>query len=91
MTSELTTSALWLAGSWTITDCELSPDNQWMIYSSITPRAGMVKMGQPGEMDGGEDQEVLDFARGGAVSAAAAYRRFGVSQIRRVPSSKICS
>jgi len=49
---------------WTITDCELSPKNDWMVYSSITPRAGLVKIGAGGNLDNDEDQEVLDFARG---------------------------
>ncbi len=30
------------AGNWTITDANLSPDNQWMIYSSITPYVHLV-------------------------------------------------
>lgn len=28
-------------GQWTITDASISPDNQWLIYSSITPYVGL--------------------------------------------------
>ncbi|RUS27231.1 hypothetical protein BC938DRAFT_483554 [Jimgerdemannia flammicorona] len=31
------------AGRWTITDANLSPDNQWIIYSSITPVVYLAK------------------------------------------------
>lgn len=50
--------------SWTITDASLSNKNDWMVYSSITPRVGLVKLGAGGRLDAEEDQEVLDFARG---------------------------
>ncbi|GAA6054137.1 hypothetical protein JCM3770_003214 [Rhodotorula araucariae] len=62
--------------SWTLTDAELSDDNQWLIYSSITPRVHMVRTGQGGEWgaDDGE-QHTLDFAAG-------AHYGFGIWSVR---------
>ncbi|CAO1633947.1 unnamed protein product [Parajaminaea phylloscopi] len=40
-------------GNWTITDANLSPDNQWMIYSSITPTVHLVST--KAESQGGSD------------------------------------
>lgn len=65
--------------SWTMTDCELSADNQQMIYSSITPRIGLVKRTDGGEWASTEEQEVLDFARG---AGSSRYGRFGIWSIR---------
>lgn len=53
-------------GNWTITDANLSPDNQWMIYSSITPTVHLVST--RAEAQGGQDlsdkQVALDFGSG---------------------------
>lgn len=45
---------------WTITDANLSPDNQWLIYSSITPIVYLAKT-TPDE----DVQYTLDFSDGG--------------------------
>ncbi|KAG0147111.1 hypothetical protein CROQUDRAFT_656401 [Cronartium quercuum f. sp. fusiforme G11] len=51
---------------WTITDCNLSPDNNWMAYSSITPIVHLVKSRGENEVLGlgleDHEQEVLDFS-----------------------------
>ncbi|KAN0060237.1 hypothetical protein ACQY0O_007566 [Thecaphora frezii] len=58
-------------GNWTITDANLSPDNQWMIYSSITPFVHLVPTRQhfaPTDGEGashGDDQVMLDFSNSG--------------------------
>ncbi|GAA6041985.1 hypothetical protein JCM8097_009131 [Rhodosporidiobolus ruineniae] len=67
---------------WTLTDAELSDDNEWLVYSSISPRAHLVKTGygQGGEsFDGGDEQEqeTLDFATG-----SGAYGGFGIWSLR---------
>lgn len=46
------------SGRWTITDANLSPDNRFVAYSSITPVVYMAKTAQ----DNTEEQEMLDFA-----------------------------
>ncbi|BGP47242.1 hypothetical protein JCM10450v2_003094 [Rhodotorula kratochvilovae] len=62
--------------SWTLTDAELSDDNQWLIYSSITPRVHMVRTGQGGDWgaDDGE-QHTLDFSAG-------SHYGFGIWSVR---------
>ena len=52
-------------GQWTITDANLSPDNQWMIYSSITPYVGLSPV-RPiyGGDEAHANQVTLDFSRG---------------------------
>lgn len=51
---------------WTITDANLSPDNNWMAYSSITPIVHLVKTrGENAVLGLGledHEQEVLDFS-----------------------------
>lgn len=51
-------------GNWTITDANLSPDNQWMIYSSITPVVHLVPTKvEPGIRTDASDRQVpLDFS-----------------------------
>ncbi|ETS63933.1 hypothetical protein PaG_02262 [Moesziomyces aphidis] len=52
-------------GAHTITDAHLSPDNQWMIYSSITPFVHLVPTKQTFETGGGtpnDNQVMLDFS-----------------------------
>lgn len=59
---------------WTLTDAELSDDNEWLIYSSISPRAHMVKTGQGNSWETEDhDQETLNFAAG-----SGSYGGFGV-------------
>jgi WD repeat-containing protein 23 len=70
-------------GSWTITDANLSPDNQWMIYSSITPYVHLVPTKQ--EMDTGgrrqsDNQVMLDFSNHGDDNAGVRWRN-GVRQM----------
>lgn len=48
-------------GRWTTTDAHLSPDNQWMIYSSITPIVHLC----PTRSVGSNEQVKLDFSAGG--------------------------
>ncbi|GAA5970636.1 hypothetical protein JCM11641_007379 [Rhodosporidiobolus odoratus] len=66
---------------WTLTDAELSDDNEWLVYSSISPRAHLVKTGGSGggAWAGGDDQEqeTLDFAQGSDV-----YGGFGIWSLR---------
>ncbi|GAC99443.1 hypothetical protein PHSY_007044 [Pseudozyma hubeiensis SY62] len=55
-------------GNWTITDANLSPDNQWMIYSSITPFVHLVPTKQHFESGGrtpSDNQVMLDFSNTG--------------------------
>ncbi|CBQ68109.1 conserved hypothetical protein [Sporisorium reilianum SRZ2] len=55
-------------GNWTITDANLSPDNQWMIYSSITPFVHLVPTKQNYDTGGGtpsDHQVLLDFSNTG--------------------------
>lgn len=67
-------------GNWTITDANLSPDNQWMIYSSITPLVHLVST--RAESQGGQDfsdrQVALDFGAGDDDGGGVRYRS-GVS------------
>nr|CDI51619.1 wd40 repeat-like protein [Melanopsichium pennsylvanicum 4] len=52
-------------GNWTITDANLSPDNQWMIYSSITPYVHLVPTRQDFDTGGrtpSDNQVMLDFS-----------------------------
>lgn len=46
------------SGRWTITDANLSPDNRFVAYSSITPVVYMARTAQ----DNTEEQEILDFS-----------------------------
>lgn len=50
-------------GNWTITDANLSPDNQWMIYSSINPIVHLVstKAEAQGGQDHSDKQVALNF------------------------------
>ncbi|CDU23320.1 uncharacterized protein SPSC_01949 [Sporisorium scitamineum] len=55
-------------GNWTITDANLSPDNQWMIYSSITPFVHLVPTKQNFDTGGrtpSDNQVMLDFSNTG--------------------------
>ncbi|KAJ1027841.1 hypothetical protein NDA13_003294 [Ustilago tritici] len=52
-------------GNWTITDANLSPDNQWMIYSGITPFVHLVPTKQAFDTGGripSDNQVMLDFS-----------------------------
>ncbi|PWN89953.1 WD40 repeat-like protein [Acaromyces ingoldii] len=52
-------------GTWTVTDANLSPDNKWMIYSSINPYVHLVSTTQDIESGGrshNEQQVMLDFS-----------------------------
>lgn len=53
-------------GNWTITDANLSPDNRWMIYSSITPIVHLVPTSAEaqGSSDTSDQQVALDFGAG---------------------------
>lgn len=51
-------------GRWTITDANLSPDNRFVAYSSITPVVYMAKTAQ----DNTEEQEILDFSGRGRMN-----------------------
>ncbi|GAA6063021.1 hypothetical protein JCM10212_001800 [Sporobolomyces blumeae] len=70
---------------WTITDAELSDDNQWLCYSSISLRAHLVKTGANagGSIDSGvgvggddDEQSTINFASGGR------YGGFGIWSLR---------
>lgn len=63
-------------GSWTITDANLSPDNQWMIYSSITPRVHLVstRAEAQGAQDFSDRQVPLDFSAGADDGGGVRYR-----------------
>jgi WD repeat-containing protein 23 len=65
---------------WTITDAELSDDNNWLIYSSISPRSHLVKTGKGGTTTRGDidpEQETIDFANG-----FGGYGGFGIWSLR---------
>lgn len=51
-------------GRWTITDANLSPDNRFVAYSSITPVVYMAKTAQENR----EEQEILDFSGRGRMN-----------------------
>ncbi|GAA5919452.1 hypothetical protein JCM1841_002402 [Sporobolomyces salmonicolor] len=62
---------------WTITDAELSDDNEWLLYSSISPRAHLVKTGRGASWETDDhDQETIDFGRG------SVYGGFGIWSLR---------
>ncbi|GAA5860452.1 hypothetical protein JCM8547_000307 [Rhodosporidiobolus lusitaniae] len=61
---------------WTLTDAELSDDNEWLVYSSISPRAHLVKTSQSESWDDNE-QETLDLAAGSGY-----YGGFGIYSLR---------
>lgn len=63
---------------WCVVRTELSDDNEWLVYSSISPRAHLVKTGQSEGWNGGSggddgEQETLNFAAGSGM-----YGGFGV-------------
>ncbi|GAA5944429.1 uncharacterized protein JCM15063_000952 [Sporobolomyces koalae] len=72
---------------WTITDAELSDDNAWLIYSSISPRSHLVRTGKgyrdhysdpdPIAATGSDEQETVNFAGG-----AGGYGGFGIWSLR---------
>ncbi|GAA6014791.1 hypothetical protein JCM10207_002181 [Rhodosporidiobolus poonsookiae] len=63
---------------WTLTDAELSDDNEWLVYSSISPRAHLVKTGQGESWETEDhDQETLNFAAGSGM-----YGGFGIWSLR---------
>ncbi|GAA6010081.1 hypothetical protein JCM11491_005858 [Sporobolomyces phaffii] len=74
---------------WTITDAELSDDNNWLIYSSISPRSHLVKTGKgylaaegdvstrPDASGIDPDQETIDFSNG-----FRGYGGFGIWSLR---------
>ncbi|GAA5994270.1 WD40 repeat domain-containing protein [Rhodotorula paludigena] len=50
---------------WTLTDAELSDDNEWLIYSSISPRAHMVRTGEGSSWETDDhEQHTIDFGAG---------------------------
>lgn len=50
-------------GQWTITDVNLSPDNQWIVYSSISPYVGLSPVRRfEDAQDPSENQVTLDFS-----------------------------
>ncbi|KAL8278391.1 hypothetical protein RQP46_009283 [Phenoliferia psychrophenolica] len=50
---------------WTITDANVSRDNEWLIYASITPRVHLVKTGRGGDWETEDhEQSTLNFATG---------------------------
>ena len=64
-------------GNWTITDANLSPDNQWMIYSSITPFVHLVPTKQTFDTGGrkpGDNQVMLDFSNTGDDDTGVRWR-----------------
>lgn len=64
-------------GNWTITDANLSPDNQWMIYSSITPFIHLVPTKQHFDSGGSvpsDNQVMLDFSNSGDDDVAVRWR-----------------
>ncbi|CEH15848.1 WD40 repeat-containing protein [Ceraceosorus bombacis] len=71
------------AGQWTITDAHLSPNNAWMIYSSITPFVYLVPTRVDEQQSGSQSdkQVLLDFS-GGDDDAGVRYRRDGIWSIR---------
>lgn len=50
-----------MPGQWTITDHNLSIDNDWLIYSSITPYVYLTRTGT----DASDEHHQLDFSHGG--------------------------
>ena len=78
---------------WTITDAELSDDNSWLIYSSISPRSHLVKTGK-GHFDSlsgsagddGSEQETINFASGGGQGGRMGG--FGIWSLRFSHDSK---
>ena len=63
-------------GNWTITDANLSPDNQWLIYSSITPFVHLVPTKQHFDPQArhSDDQVMLDFSNSGDDDASVRWR-----------------
>lgn len=64
-------------GNWTITDANLSPDNQWMIYSSITPFVHLVPTKQNFDTGGrtpSDNQVMLDFSNTGDDDTGVRWR-----------------
>ncbi|WFC98268.1 hypothetical protein MYAM1_000993 [Malassezia yamatoensis] len=50
-------------GQWTITDVNLSPDNQWIVYSSISPYVGLSPVRRiEDDTDPSANQVTLDFS-----------------------------
>lgn len=65
---------------WTITDANLSDDNEWLIYSSITPRVHLAKTSGGSGWDADDrDQETLNFAGSGGEYR---YGGFGIWSLR---------
>ncbi|KAJ9113030.1 hypothetical protein QFC22_006126 [Naganishia vaughanmartiniae] len=58
-------------GQWTVTDADLSRDNEWMIYSSITPHVHLLRTAEHDD-----EHTLLDFAATGA-SARRDGRHWG--------------
>ncbi|KAM0751222.1 WD40 repeat-like protein [Meredithblackwellia eburnea MCA 4105] len=68
---------------WTITDANVSKDNEWLIYSSITPRVHLVRTGRGGDWENEDhDQATLDFSGDGAASRGLRSDHFGIWSIR---------
>lgn len=74
-------------GSWTITDANLSPDNQWMIYSSITPYVHLVPTRQEVETQGRDNQVMLDFSNNGNDDAGVRWRN-GVRDVMSITKNE---
>lgn len=49
-------------GQWTITDVNISPDNQWIVYSSISPYVGLSPVRPVDENNPYANQVMLDFS-----------------------------
>lgn len=50
-------------GQWTITDVNISPDNQWIVYSSISPYVGLSPVRPAADTDDpSANQVTLDFS-----------------------------
>ncbi|KAG7528172.1 hypothetical protein FFLO_06365 [Filobasidium floriforme] len=65
-------------GQWTVTDADLSRDNEWMIYSSITPYVHLLRTAEHEH-----EHTMLDFSESGQRGGMARYmREFGIWSIR---------
>ncbi|GHJ85883.1 hypothetical protein NliqN6_2285 [Naganishia liquefaciens] len=59
-------------GQWTVTDADLSRDNEWMVYSSITPHVHLLKTAEHEH-----EHTMLDFAASAGGGAAARRGMWG--------------
>ncbi|WFD37512.1 uncharacterized protein MJAP1_000456 [Malassezia japonica] len=64
-------------GQWTITDVNISPDNQWIVYSSISPYVGLSPVRPAADTnDPSSNQVTLDFSANAHDSAGIWSLRF---------------